>query len=223
MIYADKIIRSKRKTVAVSLDKDGAVIIKAPKFCSDREINEILLSSQGWLEKQLKKYNDRKEKYLGFGVKNNGKILLFGEIYEIKLCDIKSARAEGKVLYLPERDAESALKKYLKKIAKLYFSQRIDYLSGVTSLKPSEVKVGSAKSRWGSCNAKGIINLSFYLLLCPTDIIDYVLIHEMCHLKYMNHSNAFWDEVEKYVPDYKKKRKWLKDNSEILNILKEPQ
>ena len=78
------------------------------------------------------------------------------------------------------------------------------------------VTIRSQRTRWGSCSAKGNLNFNCLLMLCPEEVMDYVVVHELCHRKELNHSAAFWAEVEKYCPDYKFHRKWLKENGASL-------
>ena len=219
MIYADKIIKSNRKTVSLSLDKDGRVIVRAPKYYSDKKINEIILDSQGWLEKTLLNFEKSQSKIQKYAVCDGGKIPLLGEDFDIKYTNNKKAFIDGRTIYLPENNSVNALEKLLKKIAQNFFTERLDYFSSLSHLEYNSIKITKAKGRWGSCNADKNICFSVYLVMCPLDIIDYVIVHEMCHLKYMDHSKNFWAGVKKYIPDYKVKKQWLKENRAIVNIL----
>ncbi len=98
----------------------------------------------------------------------------------------------------------------LKAEAKEVISERVKYFADIMGVSYKSVSIKKQKTRWGSCSAKGNLNFNGLLLLFPSEIVDYVVVHELCHLKYMNHSAEFWAEVEKYLPDYKRRRALLK-------------
>ena len=112
---------------------------------------------------------------------------------------------------------EEEIKAYKQK-AKRQILQRIEYYSAYIpeAVKINRITIKEQKSRWGSCSSKGNLNFNWRLILAPEAVLDYVVVHEMCHLKYMNHSKAFWSEVERILPDYKDRRKWLKENGNSL-------
>ena len=85
-------------------------------------------------------------------------------------------------------------------------------------VKYGRITVRRQKTRWGSCSSKGNLNFNCLLMLCPDFVVDYVVVHELCHLKQMNHSERFWAEVERVLPQYKEARKWLKENGNIIAI-----
>lgn len=100
--------------------------------------------------------------------------------------------------------------------AKEYFPKRTSYFQQLTGGSYNRISVRDQKTRWGSCSAKGTLSFNWRLMLAPPAIQDYVIIHELCHLTYMNHSNAFWEKVESVCPDYRTARKWLKDHGHEL-------
>ena len=98
------------------------------------------------------------------------------------------------------------------KEAEFYLKEQVDMLAERHGWKVAAVKINSAASRWGSCTSRSVLNFPWRLVMCPPEIIDYVIVHELAHLKEMNHSNRFWREVEKMCPDYVTHRRYLKDN-----------
>ena len=106
--------------------------------------------------------------------------------------------------------------KQIKKKARVVISQRVEYYAKLAGISYNKIFIRLQKSRWGSCSVDGNLNFNCLLMLCPSEALDYVVIHELCHRKEMNHSPKFWAEVEKYAPDYKTQRKWLKDEGSKL-------
>ena len=100
--------------------------------------------------------------------------------------------------------------------AKRIIPQRVRYYAEVMGVTYGRITIRMQKSRWGSCSGKGNLNFNCLLMRTPEEIVDYVVVHELCHLKEMNHSPRFWAEVEKILPDYKERRKWLKDHEAEL-------
>jgi predicted metal-dependent hydrolase len=94
--------------------------------------------------------------------------------------------------------------------------ERVRYYAALIGVGYGRITIRNQKSKWGSCSDKGNLNFNCLLMLCPSEVLDYVVVHELCHRKEMNHSPMFWAEVEKYVPDHKAQRKWLKDEGSKL-------
>ena len=106
--------------------------------------------------------------------------------------------------------------KLLVKEAKAWFADRVARFAPLLGVTYGSVTIRTQKTRWGSCTGKGDLNFNCLLMLAPEEIRDYVVIHELCHRRHMDHSAAFWAEVERICPDYKLRRKWLKDNGAAL-------
>ena len=106
----------------------------------------------------------------------------------------------------------------LRVVIKSHLNIRVQEWSEVMNLKPNEIRVKLMRSRWGSCSSKENLNFSLNLVLLPKEIVDYIIVHELAHLKEMNHSNQFWKIVDKYYPAYIESRKWLKNNTFNLNL-----
>ena len=104
----------------------------------------------------------------------------------------------------------------LTKAARAYFTEKCAWLAPVVGVDYGRISIRHQKTRWGSCSTKGNLNFNCLLMLAPEDVRDYVVVHELCHRKEMNHSNAFWAEVARVVPDYREKERWLKENGPLL-------
>ena len=104
----------------------------------------------------------------------------------------------------------------LKKRARRVFLARAAYFAPLVGVKAGRISIRSQRTKWGSCSAKGNLNFNCLLLLAPAEVLDYVVVHELCHLRQMNHSPRFWAEVGRVLPDYNNRRKWLKQNGDAL-------
>lgn len=122
-------------------------------------------------------------------------------------------------MWVVEEKEELLTVKELRNLARdaaAYIPERVSFYASLMDVSYGRITIRNQKSRWGSCSSKGNLNFNCLLMLAPLEIIDYVVVHELCHRREMNHSPLFWREVEKVLPDYKKRRKWLKDNGEKL-------
>lgn len=123
--------------------------------------------------------------------------------------DIRQRKAEYE-LYAPERLTDNEIHELADKALK-YIPERVAYFAKQIGVDYGNITIRNQKTRWGSCSSKGNLNFNCLLMMTPPEIIDYVVVHELCHRKEMNHSKAFWSEVEKVLPEYKAWVKWLKD------------
>ena len=124
---------------------------------------------------------------------------------------------------LNEKDAESGIRKLsdedirrLRELAYPVISERVRHFSEIIGVDYGSITIRNQKTRWGSCSSNGNLSFNCLLMLATPDVLDYVVVHELCHRKEMNHSKRFWDEVEKVLPDYRKQRRWLKEEGIIL-------
>ncbi len=175
-----KIIKSKRKSISIEINRDLQVLVRAPLFLSKKQIDKFVSEKSEWINKHLEFVKSR--------VENESNISKFTE------DEIKA----------------------LTKQAKAIIPVRAEYFAEIMGVKYGRISIKHQVTRWGSCSAKGNLNFNCLLMLCPTEVQDYVIIHELCHLKELNHSQKFWNEVEKYCPDYKAHKLWLKTNGTML-------
>ncbi len=178
------VIRSNRKTIAIQVNPDMTVIVRAPKRATEKDIERILLEKDKWIKKHIEQFKISKAENEARGIKP----LTSDEIRKL---------ADEALEYIPER---------------------VQYFSKIVGVDYGRITIRNQKTRWGSCSSKGNLNFNCLLMLTPPEVIDYVVVHELCHRKEMNHSKAFWSEVEKVIPDYKRWVKWLKE--EGINIIK---
>ena len=105
---------------------------------------------------------------------------------------------------------------FYRRLAKKELTQRFESWSGRLPFSPGRLSIRNQRTKWGSCSARGTISLNWRLVKCPPAIMDYIIIHELCHLRHFNHSRAFWDTVRQYYPDITGARKWIRENSDEI-------
>lgn len=177
-----ELVRSKRKTLALYVKRDGRLEVRAPLRTSTAYIDSFVLKKQDWIENTRSRLAERQ-----------------AAKQIIRLTAGEEAR--------------------YKKQAKGYLQQKCRFFAERMGLRCGEVKINGAKTRWGSCNRKGDINFTYRLLLAPEELIDYVVVHELAHLKEMNHSAGFWAVVEQTMPDYKSRRKRLREFEREVELI----
>lgn len=220
------IVRERRQSMRVAIGKKG-VTLRMPSGLLAPKTQKGIDWVQSWLETLLKKKPDALQ-HLILKTYNTGHQIQVGNRHyelDIEYKDKKthSARLHGNIikLSLVETAEKAVLQKAIKHLCSRIIGQ--DFLPEITQRvhdlnalhfqkKTTQIRLKYNHSNWGSCSRKSNINLSTRLLFAPQDVIDYVIIHELAHLTEANHSSRFWALVEKVMPDYKKKEKWLKDN-----------
>lgn len=219
MIQPDEIIRSNRKTISVCISPLGKITVRAPKRCDTGRIFAFLQEKEGWILRQ-------KAKTAGAGMRlptenlHGYTFLLLGKQRQIFLDDGKTVRFDEQTdtIYLPKSNAQTKLIQWLKTNAKRIFTQQTQRIARLMDCEYRSVSVTSAKTRWGSCSGNNALHYSFRLLYASKEVIEYVIIHELAHTRHKNHSKLFWQEVEKYCPQWKTHRAWLKQNAIVMEI-----
>lgn len=216
------LIRSSRKTIALKVLKDGTLQVKAPRQVSQSEIERFIEEKSDWIAKRTAQVKSAED----FEISDGSWIRVLG--VDIPVLAVPDGRFEFKravkldhsVITIPAGADPKTVKRGIvniyRKLAEDIILQRAAWYEAVMDLHPTKVRINNAASRWGSCSSKKSINFSWRLVMADGKAIDSVVIHELAHIKYMNHSKAFWNLVEQYCPDYKIQRKKLNRLSEKL-------
>lgn len=229
-----KIVRSNRKTVAIQLLEDGNVKVSAPFSVTKKQIDEIIKDKISWI---LKKQEELKRIYIEKNIdrkfEDGEKISYLGKEFSLKIIKAKEyiqpkvvIDNDNMVIYINEKFIDKDAKENIRNIIKKWLVERfrdvavdrIKKYSFLIGVNPTKITIREQKTRWGSCSSKGNINLNWKLVMAPMEVIDYVIVHELCHMIEMNHSKNYWNIVSTVMPDYKNHRKWLKENGPKLGI-----
>lgn len=204
-----ELIRSHRRTLAVTVT-GGRVIVRAPQKMPAERILSFLESKQEWIRKTVAKQSDPKFA----AVRNGSAILVDGKEIPV-FYGAKKDEERGGAFYC--RDGRS-VRKLLQSSRQFLLEEEMFSLVRQTGLEPSDVQVRDFRARWGSCGSDGVIKLNWRLMMLPADLRQYVLIHELCHLREMNHSRAFWNLVQRFCPAYKQCLRRLKEYDFLTNL-----
>jgi predicted metal-dependent hydrolase len=218
MKQIDKIIRSKRRTIALVITKDATLEVRAPLRAPLELIKQFVAKKRSWIEKKIDLMSKRRKRILPKEFVDGEEFMYEGNIFKLQAGDCKEISMFD-VLYFPRKflpQAKRHLTIWYKNRALEKIVERVKHYASITQLQYKSIKITNAKRRWGSCSAKGSLNISWRLIMARPDILDYVVVHELVHLVEMNHSRSFWNKVQKILPDYKRHRDWLKQNGDSL-------
>lgn len=218
MITPYKIIRSNRKTLSVCVDCFSRVTVRAPKHCDEGRIFAFLEEKQDWILAQQEKMERAGMRLPGENF-DGYTFPLIGRDCTIIIANERKVRFDNEGhLFVPVKNGKKKLVKWLKENALRIFTQLTASIAKDMGASYQSVAISMAKTRWGSCSHDNVLRYSYRLLYVSKEIMEYVIVHELAHTKHKNHSRAFWEEVEKYVPDYKERRKWLKEHGILMQI-----
>ena len=214
--------RKNIKKVRLKYDQNESFFtLYVPYIDYAHDLHNFIKRSNPWMLKQLDKPKMEGHKIF---VKNDAEIFVLGKKYKLKLEQNlkKSCVFKGDVIEInaPSSQFLGVLEQSLKDLIKKILYQRCYVYAKKMNKQFLKVSIKDTKTRWGSCSSKGNLNFSWRLIFAPSPVVDYLCLHEVAHLAEMNHSPKFWEIVEKLMPDYKKRKKWLKDNAFYLLNLK---
>jgi predicted metal-dependent hydrolase len=223
-----QLLRSKRKTIAISFDRDGNLIVKAPLWVAKRETDRFVESKRDWILATSKRLQMAREKEaaLRLQLENGDELYYLGEKRVLIVVREDRSRTKikdvcGRLVMTVPYEADYAykreqLEKWYRKQALCVFKEKAREFAVTIGVSFQDIHIKDQKSRWGSCSSKGNLNFNWRILMAPEPVCDYVIIHELCHLVYMDHSADFWHLVEQLCPSYRQYKKWLRDRADLL-------
>ena len=211
----------------------GLVKVLAPQGTPARAIHALLEQRRSWIEQALLQQQQTKSKTANRSYEAGEYWLFQGDRHRLEFASDSALVADPNNLTV-ERDPDrltlrlplnteqaqrrALLQHWYLQQAHQQWPERLEYWANITELQPSGLKIRTYKSRWGSCNSRGLISLNSLLLMAPLETLDYVIIHELCHLRHPNHGAAFWQLVERYCPAPKQHRRWLRQHISELRF-----
>jgi predicted metal-dependent hydrolase len=220
-IQVEKIIRSRRRTIALEITPAATLIVRAPLRAPSDYIEEIIRQKHSWI---VRKFDEMKQRPLTSGHEyTEGEIFLFlGREYPLHILQDRNMTIErSDKLYVSRTllpDLKNHIKRWYREEAHKEIQARCMWFSLKTGHVPTTIRITNARQRWGSCSQRGGLNFSWRLIQAPPEIVDYVVVHELVHISQPDHSRKFWNKVQEILPDYERRRKWLRENERLLKI-----
>jgi predicted metal-dependent hydrolase len=217
----DQIIRTKRRTISLIVESDGTLVVRAPLRASEVLIRGFVESKQRWIERKQAEarlikpppanrfVSGETYPYLG---KNYPLEVLEKPEKSFKLVD------HFELSGFPQVDRELALQKWYRRQARRILTERVAFYAARYDLPYEKIRISSARTRWGSCSGRGSLSFTWRLVQTPLEVIDYVVVHELVHTLFHNHSKRFWRRVAKILPDYREQYRWLQKNGNALPL-----
>lgn len=223
-----QIIRSNRKTTDIIIERDGSILVRAPQWTDDEQIKNIIKSKQYWIHKNLAKWRDLNSNRIIREYKNGESFLYLGRTYRLQLVSEQKAPLllkNGR--FMIRRDlvengsvekAQKALIDYFIERGKVKITKRVNYYAPKIDVQPTGVDIRELGYRWATCSPAGKLSFHWKCMMAPPKIIDYIIVHELCHFHCSEHNDMFWNEVDKVMPDYYERKEWLRKNGAGLDI-----
>jgi predicted metal-dependent hydrolase len=219
-IPIDKLIRSNRKTIALIVQPDGTLTVRAPMRMPEARIREFVETHSDWISRARTKV--RKAVPVRPKSFNEGdKFPFLGQAYPLKIVPNQRARLvfDGQAFKLAKTalpKAEEAFIGWYKKQAAAFLAEWVPLRARKNGFHYKKIRISSARTRWGSCSSSGTLSFTYRLIMAPIQVVDYVIVHELVHTQVGNHSKIFWRRVGEVLPDYKTHLNWLKKNGRLL-------
>jgi predicted metal-dependent hydrolase len=214
-----EIIRSNRKTIALVVDSNATLIIRAPFSVSDKEIKEIITKKQFWIAEKKKQIENFGVNHPKVEIENGAGVMYLGNSYTIAKEAVSDFKVVEPFIYAPVNATVETFTKWLKDEALIILTERVKRYASIMGVEYSKLSLSDAFARWGSCSNKNSLNFAWRLVMCPIIIIDYVVVHELSHITYKNHSSLFWARVKTIIPNCNECQEWLKVNRKLMEII----
>lgn len=221
-----ELIHSNRKTLAIKIEPPGIVKILAPSKMSEEVIEGLLLPKLNWVKKKLEEMSAREFFNPHHTFSNEDCFFYLGQPYSLSLVKQPGREQvllhqQSLILSLSEATCDQVrrvLEKWYKERAAFIISERVAHYQQYFSQQPNKIRIKSPQKRWGSCNSNRELNFNWKIIMAPMEAIDYVVVHELCHMLHMNHSKEYWSSVEQILPDWKVQKEWFRQHATMLSF-----
>jgi len=219
---------TERKTTDIVIERDGQVVVRPPAKLTHEQVDALVARKRFWIYQNLAEWRDLNATVVVREWVNGEAFLYLGRSYRLSLqtdqeCDLKlkEGRFFLKRSLIDEHGVDAARKAfetfYAEKATRR-INDRVAFFAPKVGVVPKSVSIGDMAYRWASCSRDGKLSFNWKCMMATPKVIDYVVVHELCHMHVQNHSDAFWNEVDKILPDYVERKNWLKRHGAALSV-----
>lgn len=222
-----EIVRTSRRKSATFEVDCGVIKVRVPDFMSDENVRRLVVRKSVWMRNKIEEYKTRPSNNLKEYVSGENFPIL-GKNHRLKVVECSepsTVELKDGYLYVTSTVGQSnpsqiqtSVEEWFKTLALNRLTEKTERYAKIIGVEPTSVSIKSYKSRWGSCSSTGDISYNWKIIVAPHKVVDYIVIHELCHLREQNHSPRFWRHVERYAPDWKECRNWLKNTPIIFDV-----
>lgn len=218
-----------RKTMSISVEPPKDIIVVAPIGTDENEIKDIVKSRGAWIVQKLFEFRNIESKIVNKEFVNGESFMYLGRNYSLQIHIDETLQNNSRVklfrgkfhVYVNEKNDDlikAAMEDWYREKTEEQVKKRIKYYQKFFNKKPTAIKVKEQKKRWGSCTAKDELLFNWRCVMAKSTALDYIIVHEMCHMYYKNHSQEFWDLVASVMSDYEVRKEWLRDYGIRLDL-----
>ena len=213
----------RRKTVSIFIERNGSVRVIAPVTSSDEKIESVVKAKEYQIFTKLAKWKELNQGKVNREFVNGQSFLYLGRNYRLKLIEDQEVplKISGGFLYFDKKylsKAEKIFINFYRDKAKQKIKERLELIEDKFQQKPTSIKILELQNRWSSWTPRNGLNFHWKCAMAPVSVLDYIITHEMVHLKYPNHSTEFWNELDKKMPNYRESERWLKLNGVKMDL-----
>lgn len=219
--FSATVVRSRRRTISLEITPEATLVVRAPVRTPESYIAGLITEKQDWIEKKMAEVRSRpvvgKKQFI-----NGERFLFLGTEYPLVILPGSDAPVSlAKSFFIGERSlpgARDLFRAWYVARAKEIVPARVAGFAAILDYRPKKIRISDTRRRWASCSTSGALSFCWRLILAPPEVTDYVIVHELVHMRQPDHSPRFWEKVGQAMPDYQKHREWLRKNERLLDI-----
>ena len=217
-----------RNTTDIVIERNGEIVVRPPMRMQPEQVDEIVESKRLWIYRNLAEWRDLNSARTVREWVSGETFLYLGRNYRLKL--VSDQKETLKILDgrfclrrdIIEREGPSGAKmefrRFYKRKGLQRIAERVPLFSSKIGVTPDKISVKEIGHKWGACTARRNLMFHWKCMMAPSKVLDYIVVHELCHLKHRNHTDVFWNEVDKVMPDYQERKAWLRENGASMDF-----